>query len=273
MSSMRLCAVALFVPYYCCLAQVRPSLIMTWEEYARQPPRTPCMLKFRAGTGELLYYGANHTFRPDDPQIAEIERLWNEFRPTLAFSEGGIRPASANVDDAVRRYGEPGLVRVLADRQRVRIQSIEPPPDEEIDAMLREWPPDRVKLYYFLRAMMGYRRGLHEQSPSDYAADQLKILTRTRGMDGPPRTIGDVESAIAKLSPPLADWRMVPESWFNPMRTEAFTNEFSRKLSLFRNEHMLQNLVTAVRSGERVFAVVGSAHVIMQERALKAALP
>ena len=269
---MRVCALALFVPLCWCLGQVKQSLIMTWEEYAKQPPRTPCVLRFHAGAGELLYYGARHTSSPDDPQIADIERLWNDFRPTLAFSEGGIRPASASVEEAVRRYGEPGLIRVLADHHRVQIRSIESPQDEEISAMLREWPPDRVKLYYFLRAMMGYQHGVHDQSARDYAMVQLKILNQTRGIDGPPRTIEDVEAAIAKFSPPLADWRVVPESWFNPTRSEAFTNEFSRKLGLFRDEHMLKNLVTAVRSGERVFAVVGSGHVIMQERALKAAL-
>ena len=53
-----------------------------------------------------------------------------------------------------------------------------------------------------------------------------------------------MESAIAELSPPLADWRVVPERWFDPTRSEAFTNEFSRKLSLFGDEHLLQSLVT-----------------------------
>ena len=112
-----------------------------------------------------------------------------------------------------------------------------------------------------------------DEPARDYARDQLEMLDRSRGMDGPPRTIEEVEAALARLGPPLADWRDVPEGLFNPTRSEAFTNEFSRILSRFRDEHMLRNLVTAVCSGERVFAVVGSAHVIMQERALKAALP
>lgn len=271
-TAIRLFAVALFVMLGPSAGQVEPGLIMSWEEYSRQPRRAPYILKFSAATGELLYYGARHTFSPDDPQVAEIERLWNEFRPTLAFSEGGVRPASTSLQEAVRRYGEPGLVRVLADRRRIPIRSIEPPQDEEIRAMLREWPPDRVKLYYFLRAIMGYRRGTHEQPVEDYAESQLRILNRTPGLGGPPRTITEVQTAIGKLSPPLADWRAAPESWFNPTRSEAFTNEFSRKLNLFRDEHMLKNLVGAVLSGERVFAVVGSGHVIMQERALRAAL-
>lgn len=272
MSLLRFRALALIVPLGWCLTQVQSGLIMSWEEFARQPPRTPCVLQFRSGTGALLYYGAKHTYSPGDLQIAEIERLWSEFRPTLAFSEGGVRPAAASVVEAVRRYGEPGLVRVLADRQRVRIRSIEPPQGEEIGAMLREWPAERVKLYYFLRAMMGFGRGGQEQPVTAYAAAQLGSLTQTRGLGGAPVTIGEVETAIAKLNPPLADWRAVPESWFNPRRSEAFTNEFSRRLSLFRDGYMLRNLVEAVRGGERVFAVVGSSHVVMQERALQAAL-
>jgi hypothetical protein len=245
---------------------------MSWEEFARQPARTPCILRIQYGEGALLYYGARHTYEPTDRQIAQIEQLWSEFRPTLAFSEGGVRPASAGVAEAVRRYGEPGLVRVLADRQQVRIRSIEPPPDEEMAAMLRAWPAERVKLFYFLRAMLGYGRGGPQQPVTAYAAAQLAGLARIRGLGGPPLTIGDVEVAVAKLSPPLPDWRAVPESWFDPARSEAFTNEFARQLSVFRDEQMLRNLVAAVRAGERVFAVVGSSHVIMQERALKAAL-
>jgi hypothetical protein len=264
---------ALFIPFGWCLAQIQPGLIMTWEEFARQRPRTPCVLRRHAGAGELLYYGARHTFRSDDPQIAEIERLWAVFQPTIAFSEGGIRPATANVPEAVRRYGEPGLVRLLADRHQVQIRSIEPPRDEEIVAMLSEWPPDRVKLYYFLRAMMGYRREVHDQPANEYAMRELEILNRTPRIDGRPRIIEQIEAALATLNPPFADWRVVPENLFDPTRSEAFTNEFSRKLSLFRDEHMLKNLVTSVLRGERVFAVVGSTHVIMQERALKAALP
>jgi hypothetical protein len=99
-----------------------------------------------------------------------------------------------------------------------------------------------------------------------------RCARRRRGLGGPALTSRDMEVAIAKLSPPLPDWRAVPESWFDPARSEAFTNEFTRQLSVFRDEHMLRNLVAAVRGGERVFAVVGSSHVIMQERALKAAL-
>jgi hypothetical protein len=241
-----------------------PGLIMTWEEFSRQPPCAPCVRTFHSGRGELLYYGARHTSSPSDPQIAEIERLWTEFRPTLAFSEGGVRPAAPTIEQAVRRYGEPGLVRVLADRDHVRIRSIEPPRDPEIAAMLHDWPADRVKLFYFLRAMTKDPSGAHEE---------LRILNQTAGLGGALRTIPEIEAALAKLGPPVADWRSVPESLFNPTRSDAFTNEFARKLSLFRDEHMLRNLVTAIRAGERVFAVVGSGHVVMQERALRAALP
>jgi hypothetical protein len=43
-----------------------------------------------AQSGELLLFGARHTSDLQDPQIAKIERLWREFRPQAAFSEGGF---------------------------------------------------------------------------------------------------------------------------------------------------------------------------------------
>lgn len=201
---MRLRTLALLAPLGWCLGQVQPGRIMPWEEYARQPPRSPYALRIRSGAGELLYYGARHTYRPDDPQIVEIERLWEEFHPTLAFREGGVRPTAPSVPDAVRRYGEPGLVSVLAAGRRVKIRSIEPAKDVEIAAMLRDWPPERVKLYYFLRAMMGHARGTPELSAKSFADRELQTLNRTPGLSLQPHARPRVHQRFQPPAQPLS---------------------------------------------------------------------
>jgi len=72
------------------------------------------------------------------------------------------------------------------------------------------------------------------------------------------------------LSPQLKDWREVSQGWFDPVASQAYTNQISRLSGEFRDLHMVKLLIDEVRQGKRVFAVVGGSHVVMQERALKA---
>src|SRR5260370_14786264 len=105
-----------------------------------------------APPGELLIFGAQHTRDPRHPQLSEIERLWREFRPQIAFSEGGIRPAARSRDEAITRFGESGLLRYLADRDYVALRNLEPPEYEEAAAPTAQDRPGPVKLFYVLRS-------------------------------------------------------------------------------------------------------------------------
>lgn len=97
----------------------RPG-IMSFEEYAKKRHGVPYILKLSAGKGRLLYFGAKHVFGSNDPQLAQIERLWAKFKPEVAFFEGAdpeSTPAAAKSRDEVR--GESGLVVFLAARNKV----------------------------------------------------------------------------------------------------------------------------------------------------------
>lgn len=49
----------------------------------------PYVLKRDMPRGGLLYFGATHSKDPKDPQLSRIEDLWQQFRPEIAFNEGG----------------------------------------------------------------------------------------------------------------------------------------------------------------------------------------
>lgn len=97
------------------LAACGPRPIMTWPEYDRLHTSWPYVVRI----GTLYYFGAAHTFDPNDPQIPQIEAAWNAFKPDIAFTEGGNPPIEKTREAAVRKAGEPGLVRFLAARDSV----------------------------------------------------------------------------------------------------------------------------------------------------------
>lgn len=246
--------------------------IMSWEEYSQLSVAWPILVRIKASRGELLYFGAKHTNDPANPQGSEIERLWREFRPDVAFNEGGDPPVEKSLVEAVTKYGESGLVRFLAARDGVPVQSIDPTRAEEVAVLVKRSPSEKVKLFYVLRAVAQHQRF----QPGHMVEEELRrvfpILAATPGLQGPPNSIAELQSIYTRTFPGKKDLRDVQDSWFDPMVSENFLNEISRQSSEYRNRYMVDLLTRSVNRGKRVFAVVGGTHVVMQERAIRAGL-
>lgn len=254
----------------------RENDILSWEEYVRTRTslKAPYVLKLSGGGGSLLYFGARHTYDPSHPQLAAIERLWLEFKPTVAFSEGGVTPLASSKQTAVARYGEPGLVRFLADADRIPVVSLEPGRNRQVEMLAPTYSLEQIKLFYILRQVMQYwrnpDRGVTLEDYLEPVVRYFNGMERLAAID--PRSVSEIGETVAKLIPDLKDWRRVPKEWFVPFRNDSYTNRLARRLSELRNPHMVKLIVDAVKGQERVFAVVGMGHVVMQERALRAKL-
>jgi hypothetical protein len=253
--------------------QEKDLSLMTYEEYSKTSHSSPYIVELQIGKGALLYFGAQHTNDPKHPQIAQIEKLWREFMPTIAFNEGGAPPVLKSVDEAVSRIGEPGLARFLAARDKIPIHSLEPDQADEVAFLLRSYTPEQIKVFYALRQIPQFRNSKRDETIETHLEFVLgKWLASVPGLEGPPRNLAELEKSCLWLAPKLKDWRETPPNWFDPTKSEAYTNQVSRLSSEFRDRHMLKLLTEAVKNGARVFAVVGFSHVVVQERALKAAL-
>ena len=251
--------------------------IMSFEEYAKKRHRVPYVLNVRAGKGRLLYFGANHTYDPNDPEIRQIEKEWKKFKPEIAFFEGAdpeTTPAMVMSREEIRGSGEPSLVLFLASRDSVPVKSLEPAQKDEIALLLKKYTPEQVKVFYTLRQIPEFRRGQHNETIETYAKGVLAWLSSKPELRGKPRTVDELQVISTALLTQLADWRDVPQEWFDPASTQGLTylNDVSRQLSEFRDRHMLTLLTEQVAQGRRVFALVGASHVVMQERAVRAAI-
>jgi hypothetical protein len=182
--------------------------VMPWDEYRTLRHSTPYVLRFDG----LVMYGVQHARDPQHTEMAEIERLWREFRPELAFSEGGLWRLAPTRDEAIERYGEQGLLRWLADRDHVEIRSMEPERGKEQAALTEQFGEETVRRFFAQRATI------------------------------------------------------------DPVHDTGVMAEIMRRDGDLRNCHMIPLIVEAVRSGKRVFVVVGATHVVMQEKALRSAL-
>jgi hypothetical protein len=251
--------------------QAEPE-IMSYKEYGKIRHERPYVLRFKKGSGELIYFGIGHAYRYDDSQIAELEKRFLEFRPTLILNESGTPPAAETAKEAVERYGEPGLLSFLAKKHGVPIKSLDPPRLEEIKYILGtgRWTLEQVMLFYILRRIPENNKKTNPQSPDAMVAEALNAAARMPGFEALPKTLPEFEASVKKHFPAVADWRKIDQRIFDPNPDLGmFTNDIADASVNFRGRFMVKRLAGEVLKGERVFAVVGASHVVKQEKALK----
>jgi hypothetical protein len=248
------------------------SEIMSWERYRAESRPGHYILELHSDEGKLLYFGAEHTVKLGHPQFTSIENAWLQFHPTIALSEGGDWPLEETREEAISKFGEQGLLRYLAGQDGVQIRSLEPPVEEEVEELLRHYPGEQLKLFYVLRQTVQCRRTSQDTGFDAAIQTSLDVLGKTPGLEGKPRSLTELAESYTRHLGTEHDWREVPKTWVYPTESEVLTNDIARRISGYRNEHMVRLITEYLKDGERVFAVVGVSHVVMQEPALRSAL-
>jgi hypothetical protein len=249
-----------------------PQPIQTTEEHDLIDHPTPYSLELSHGGGSLMYIGVAHTKDADDEQIALIKTKWAEFKPTIALCEGRLGFFIGGLDLGVGQFGEPGAVYRLARANDVPVYTLEPDIPGEVADLLERWSPQKVALFYVLRTYMSDRRSEGSDNAAAIVAKAISKRTRWPGLEGSIRDVAHLDSLFRTQLPQLGDWRTMPEEAMWPGDTTTYLNLIATRSSYFRDVHMVRLLSQLIRKGERVFAVVGACHVVMQETALRALL-
>lgn len=242
--------------------------ILSYKQYSAIEHRNPYVLEFKSASGMLLFYGAEHTVDPQNAQVGDIENKWAGFKATVAYNEGGNPPIFDDLGAAVRAYGEAGLVRFLAGRDQTPVATFEPPFDKEVAYLLKTYTPQQLKVFYALRQVTEERSREAPTSVNDRINSWLSRYLPEHGLKDPPNTVAELGIACKQLFPELADWHQVPEEWFGPRKVGHYTNKLAGDSGDFRNRYIFRLLVDRVKQGDRVFAVIGSSHVVVLEPAL-----
>jgi hypothetical protein len=214
------------------------------------------------GPGALLYYGASHTRDADHPQIADIASRWDAFEPTVALYEGRSRGFFYGaLIEPFAGLPEPALVHKLARRDDVPLYTLEPAYSDEVAELLGQFAPEQVALYFFLRVYSSEAGGIANEA---LARDLLAKRTDVDGLRGSLSSLADVDRVWRRDFPGEDDWRVVQGE-------PGYLADISDASRQIRGRHMARILIDLVEKGERVFAVVGSGHVIRQEWNLRSA--
>ncbi|MEQ9616978.1 MAG: hypothetical protein RLN60_02965 [Phycisphaerales bacterium] len=222
----------------------------------------PYIVEHETDRGAVLYFGAKHSSDPADPQFERMREAWDRFAPTVALNEGRARYFRFFAE-SMNGVSDPAVVYALARRDGIPIFSLEPEYEDEVAALLTEWPADVVACYVVLRVVAAESGG--DPSRAEKIAPALiRKRTDVDGLRGSINTVQDLDLVWATVAPDGPDWRTLN----NTETTERLraVGDASREI---RGRHMVRAIATLVGQGERVFAVVGASHVIRHEPTLQ----
>ena len=233
------------------------------------------------GNPSLTMIGAEHSRDRSHPQVARIGAAFAATAPTLVFYEGPDRGVGADEAETIANMGESGLVRFLAGKSGAQVRSLELSPPDQVKALLAAFPADQVMLFFVLRetARMRDREGKSGAALDEAVSAMLGKMAPMAAAMGLSQPLGDLpalDSAARKYWPDR-DWRTLPANWFSPGADDKatggiFLGAINRADSANRDRHMFGLISGAVKSGEKVFVVVGRNHVPMIAPALDCAL-
>lgn len=236
-----------------------------------KPLHSPLLLQIQSPQhpgGVLLIYGVE---RPtgNQPQLPLLEQAWDNFHPTVAYSEGGVWPLWKTRRQAIHRNGEGGLLHFLANRDSIPIHSLEPPRSAEVGELRRQYTSDQIKVFYLLRQVPQFRRAELEEPLDSLALRLLERLSAVPGLESAPRNLAELEESCRRQYPHLADWRRVPAAWFDPARTYTGTNQMERDLDRIRDDNAVKLLAEIVNRGERIFVLAEGHRALLLAKALR----
>lgn len=258
------------LPYYTDYGEIElPVPILTSDEYDEvfeAHPR-PFVVEIRDDRVQVLLYGASHTKDPADPQIADIESRWEEFRPTVALCESRLGILFPGLMDPLREFSEPGFVHRLARRDGIPTYTWEPEPATVMEHLLAlPFSREQVALRVKLGAYFSNRRFGRPAHPEAFVEDTLDDPGRWPGLEETLPTVAAIDEAWQRHFPGGPDWREVTDEVALP----GFLDRISANEA--RDEHFVRVIIDLARKGERVFAVAGSSHAVKLEPALLGAL-
>ena len=221
----------------------------------------------------LLYFGSWHTNDPDDPQIAHISALFNAFDPSVAVTENAGGRHLPGVKRAISSLGEFGQVIHEAREAGIPVYSLEPTWDDEIDQILERYSREEATIFYTLRVYLQERGDERDPARMDKLALHLLGKRGTRpGLDAALSTLEQFDAAWRSSFGDERDWRTLPDEAIWRRANGTLLQRIAEDVNLVRDRHAVGVILDLIRDGERVFAIAGGSHVVIQEPVIQAAL-
>src|SRR5581483_947298 len=159
---------------------------MTFEEYAQKEHSPVYVFEIKKDGKKIVYFGVEHSNKPDKPMFQEIKKRFEETNPQIVFVEGmhfgegqkEILVEEMKKEDAekvIKEWGESGYTFKLAADAGAEVESPEPNFREEIENLLSlGFTKEEIFAYYVYRQANSYQRMPQKPAIEEYLGSYIK---------------------------------------------------------------------------------------------------
>lgn len=243
-----------------------------YQELANSKFSFPYVIEIKIDNQMLCYLGTHHIYSTEDKQINSILESWKAFLESgkenrVVLIEGGMRPLTTSINEAITNYSEAGLMVYLANKEEVPIFSPEPDPIFEINSLLKVFSKEEIEYYYFARLVNQWNRLTKKTDFESYISRYLEIDKKDSGWRDFDFSVRYMVEIHNKNKDHKFDSILCKECCYNDSNPSI--NPVSSQSSLIRDEHIVTEILRLWKENKSIFVVYGSGHAIVQEAALR----
>jgi len=236
-------------------------------------PTNPYVLNFKKGNKELLIIGTQHTYDTLSSMFTKIEHLFYNFKPDLIINEGGnLTKTYPDRNSAIKKSGELGLEKYLADKAGIKTYNGDEPFALEFEELSKAYSREEAILFFGSeRFVFPYAFGQYQGEidtnyvnnfiNKDYKASNIK-LTETE------KTFDYYKQLYKKYFNTEFSLDTINQLDFTPFSTRNHFCDITRKSKELRDKYLLRQIEEQLKIYNKVMVVFGGWHILAIEPAL-----
>ena len=257
--SIFLCGITYFIawksPEYYTVSTTAADSIIPFADYERLiNHQRPYIV---TATNKYCIFGAEHTRDPYFFEIAILEQEWKTLNPTIALVEGRLGFLISGLMDPVKKLGEGGKVKALAQKNDVPLYNWDLSMETLAQQLMPKFKPEQIALAQILYPYFGQLRFGKPDSPEKYIEQYYKRAKYVR-QENDISNAEDIDRLWKKYFPKDEDWRNTSDQNGLP----GYLNEMAAVINDLRNRQLVSAVKELSARGERVFLHCGSSHAV-----------
>ena len=253
--------------------------LLTLAEYAKTKSEGLYCYILSSQSQHLYYIGFNHSNDPTNPDFNTLDEYWSDFlfktdgRERIVLVEGNIRRYFEDRDKSIiQAGGEGGYLTHLAVKNNIQVLCPELPKDSEINILLLDFTMEQIAYFFFARYM-----SFHPKFSDTLGFDNKSLLSllqrMVKGSSGLDFdfSLDNMAKTHEKLFGTKFDIR--DKDFFGqlvtPYENRTIINKVANKVGSIRDNWIVGEIERLWKEGKSIFIVYGSAHAVIQERAIR----
>ena len=236
----------------------------------------PYIIDLSEGKKRLIFVGCAHQADSTHVQFSEIERLFQDLQPQIAFNEGGQFKDSTRYNrrnEAIRKEGEAGILKFLCDKQSIKMMNGDLADSLEFKLTLQKHSKEEMWLYYVVeRIGIPYKYGGHGKKPFEAVFNDLVqnyFVKNGFPLTEDEKKLDFFKMLYKKYTGQIFKIEALDVESFDYVNDNCAFCAIARTSKMVRDSVLLSKIDKALDNYDRVFVTFGHGHALAIELALK----